>query len=170
MCYLLAHWQMQFLGHFASPQEVEKLWQQHHCAYLPQPSSKTAVLLLGAAYPLVETRRIHRLGQSSGPGLTYRVVGYQNSLRTNGSHLLGPINELAVADALIATLQHESPYCVGGAAGIFCAIGGTPDGGQALLEASGAIPALVRVIERAAPPGPADKDTGMFHRYVLGHM
>jgi hypothetical protein len=162
---------MRLSGHLAFPQlNAEAVAATLLCIpATTRPYGKRPVILLGAAYPLFDTRRVHLFANLLPTVTLYCVVGFQNSLRTNGSHLLGHINELAIPDVLIATLKHESPYCVGGAAVIFCAFGETPDGGMAILEASGAIPALLRVIETAGPPSDSDKDTGMFQRYVLKH-
>ncbi len=80
---------------------------------------------------------------------------------------MAPIDELGIADALVAMLKHESRYCVAAAASTLQALGETPGGGHALVEASGAIPALVRVIGGARPPFAPDIDTGMSRKCVF---
>jgi hypothetical protein len=70
--------------------------------------------------------------------------------------LLGTLVDAGVVAAAVATLQHNSPYCAAAAAGALRLIGDARYGDHALIEASGAIPALVRLIER--PPRPGDPD------------
>ncbi len=83
---------------------------------------------------------------------------------TCGIHLVPAIKDCGIANTLVATLKHESPYCMAGAAAALCLLGSIPDGGgQALLVASGAIPALVRVIERR-PPCNHRQETGLYRR------
>jgi hypothetical protein len=95
-------------------------------------------------------------------------MGYQGCLMRAGSHLVPALDDLGVADSLVATLDHESPYHVGAAAATLSFLGRIPGGGLALFGASGAIPALVRVIERARPPADLNKATGLFRRYASG--
>jgi hypothetical protein len=52
-----------------------------------------------------------------------------------------------IVDALKATLKHESPHSVAAAAGALTVLG-EPPRGQALVEAGGAMTALVRIIEK----------------------
>jgi hypothetical protein len=77
-----------------------------------------------------------------------------------------PIGESGVADALVATLKHESAYCVAGAAAALCVLGDIPNGGKGLLMASNALPALVRLIKEAPPPSEPRK-TGPFRRCAM---
>jgi hypothetical protein len=81
------------------------------------------------------------------------------------SRLLDAIHDLGVADTLVATLNHESPYCVAAAVITLCWIGQS-QGGQRLVDACGAIPALVQVVERRCPPRDLEQETGLFRRYV----
>jgi hypothetical protein len=73
------------------------------------------------------------------------------------------MDEAGVVDALVATLEHESPFCVAAAAGCLGSIGDI-EGGQAVLDASRAIPALVRVINRQFPANGLDGEMPMFRR------
>jgi hypothetical protein len=57
------------------------------------------------------------------------------------------MKKAGVVDALKATLKHESPYSVAAAVGALHTLGQTPRG-QALVEAGGAMTALVRIIEK----------------------
>jgi hypothetical protein len=75
------------------------------------------------------------------------------------------IAKAGIVDALVAKLGHKSPHCVGAAAASLYMIDGLP-GGHALVGASGAIPALVRVLERAQRPGEITPETPMGHRCV----
>ncbi len=71
-----------------------------------------------------------------------------------------------MAETVVATLKHKSPYCVGAAAAALSFIGGSPRGVKALLKA-GAVPALVRIIQAALPPLDIKKEPGVFQRYTL---
>jgi hypothetical protein len=72
--------------------------------------------------------------------------------------IVGPVVDAGV-DALVATLQHKSPHCAAAAA---CTLGllATPkvcgQAGTALIQASGAIAALVHLIERRPMIGDPD--------------
>ncbi len=69
---------------------------------------------------------------------------------------------------LVATLKHESLYCMAAAAVSLWLVGQIP-GGHAVIKASGAIPGLVGVIERRCPAGDLEKERGLFRRYALEH-
>jgi hypothetical protein len=86
-------------------------------------------------------------------------------MRRGDTHFLAAVDELGIADALVVTLKHESPYCVSAAAAILPVIGQTRACGPALIETSGAIPALVRVI--AHPPLVPDMETRFSQRCVV---
>ncbi len=94
----------------------------------------------------------------------------QDGLSKHGCQLLLTIDHARLVDALVATLKSESGYTVAVAASALCLIGqstpDTRDGGHALIEASGAIPALVRVIKRTRWPREAEKQKGRFGRWA----
>jgi hypothetical protein len=83
---------------------------------------------------------------------------------------MGPLKDGGIVDALVATLQHESPFCVAAAAGALALVGQAQGGGKASIQASGAIPALVHVIDRSPSLGDLDTETGLLRRYVLEHI
>jgi hypothetical protein len=97
------------------------------------------------------------------------VTGFQDIFPKAGSQIVGVLDNAGVANALVATLKHQSPYCVAAAAGGLILLGRIPGGGQGLVEAAGAIPALVRVIGKAHPPGDPAKDTGIYQRCAGKH-
>jgi hypothetical protein len=70
--------------------------------------------------------------------------------------LLRTVIDAGVLHAVVSTLQHNLPFCAAAAAGALRLIGDAQDGDNTLMEGSGAIPALVRLIER--PPRPGDSD------------
>jgi hypothetical protein len=72
----------------------------------------------------------------------------------------------ALVDSLVATLKHESPYCVAAAAGLLGWLFRNPDLGQKAFADSGAIPALVEVVETAAPSEDLQEASGMFRWYA----
>jgi hypothetical protein len=72
----------------------------------------------------------------------------------------------AIVDALVATLKHESPFCVAAAAGILGRVAQIPGVGKAKIAASAAIPALLNVIEAMRPVGDLELAMGLFRRYV----
>jgi hypothetical protein len=45
-------------------------------------------------------------------------------------------------------------------------VGHSCNDGKAMIEASKAVPALLRVIERSVPPGDPEDETDLFRRYV----
>jgi hypothetical protein len=94
------------------------------------------------------------------------MIGFQDAIRVCGIHLVRPVEEAGVADTLVATLKHESAYCVAAAAAALCVLGDIPDGGKGLLEESGAIAALVRLLKSAPPPSEVQR-TGPFRRCVM---
>jgi hypothetical protein len=73
---------------------------------------------------------------------------------------------MAIVDALVVTLKHESPFCVAAAAAVLGWAAQTPGVGKAKIAASAAIPALLNVIETRAPPGNIEQATGLFRRCV----
>ncbi len=79
---------------------------------------------------------------------------------------LGAIADAGVVDTLVATLQHESPFCVSAAAGALWNITLTPGGGKALIEASGAVAALVHVIIRGPPAADLEMEMSVFCMYA----
>ncbi len=89
------------------------------------------------------------------------------AITDNLPHVLAAVDKAGVVDTVVSALKHESPYCVGAAAACLALIAHVEGAGHAMLLESGAIPALVRVIERAIPPAEA-KETGLYHRCVHG--
>jgi hypothetical protein len=84
-----------------------------------------------------------------------------------GDNLLSNLNAAGVIKALVSTLEHESPFCVAAAAGaLWLVVATESEAALEMFDSSGAIPALVRVIQRKLPPGDADEATGMFRRWV----
>jgi hypothetical protein len=81
--------------------------------------------------------------------------------------LMAPLKHAGVVDAAVAALQHESPFCVAAAAAALGWVGRTRGGGKACIQASGAIPALLRVIDRSPAPGNLETETGILQRYAL---
>jgi hypothetical protein len=79
---------------------------------------------------------------------------------------MAALDDAAVIDALVATLQHDSPFCVAAAAGALGWVGQTPGVGKALLDARRAMPALVSVLEQSPSPGDPGKEMGVYRRYV----
>ncbi len=72
----------------------------------------------------------------------------------------------ALVGSVVATLRHESPYCVAAAAALLNRVG-TSVVCRAWFEISGAIPALVRVVGRFIPPADREKERGLFRRYAF---
>ncbi len=91
---------------------------------------------------------------------------FQECLRKGGFNQIAPLRDAGVVDAVVASLQHDSPFCVAAAARALGAFGVYPQVGKAIIEASGAIPALVHVIQRSPSPGDLAKAKGLFRRYV----
>ncbi len=85
-------------------------------------------------------------------------------MSTDGSQLLPTLGAAGLADALVATLKSDSAYCVGTAAGALALIGQDPDVDRDLIEASGAIPALVCVIKKTRWPSEPEKEKARFWR------
>ncbi len=72
----------------------------------------------------------------------------------------------ALLGSLVAMLQHESPYCIAAAASVLARIGRVEGVGRAWIETSGAIPALIHVVEKLTRPSDLEKETGLFRRYA----
>ncbi len=82
------------------------------------------------------------------------------------------LDEAGIVNTLIAALKRDTPHCVSAAAGVLGLIAGVPmraAGGHKLVEAGGAIPALVHLIQRAIPPGDLADDTGLYRRCAHEH-
>jgi hypothetical protein len=84
-----------------------------------------------------------------------------------GGDVLAALDRAGVIDALVATLEHESPFCVAAAAGALAWVGYCKDGGPALMEASGAVPVLVRVVKRQIPARDLETEEPVFCRLGL---
>jgi hypothetical protein len=80
--------------------------------------------------------------------------------------LLKVFEDAGIIRTLVATLQHQSPFCGAAAAGALGWVGKTPGVGTASLERSGAVPALVGVIKRGIPAGNLEDVRGVFRRYA----
>ncbi len=78
--------------------------------------------------------------------------------------MLGALADAGVIDLLVATLRHESPFCVAAAAGALAWLGHAQGGGQRLVEDSGAVPALVDVIRRSLPARNLEGELPVFQR------
>jgi hypothetical protein len=87
----------------------------------------------------------------------------------HGSQLLPTLADAGFADALVAALRSESGFCVAAAAQAILAIGGTLGGGLEIIEASGAIPGLARIIKRTRWPSEPEKETGPYGRWAHDH-
>lgn len=100
--------------------------------------------------------------------LMFPLMGSQECLeesKQDCSALLDALHEARVVDALVATLKHKSPFCVAAAAGALWCLAETPGvRGRELVQASGAIAALVDVIKRQLPPGDPQREGGLFCR------
>lgn len=81
----------------------------------------------------------------------------------SGDDFLAASGDVGIVDLLVATLKHESPFCIAAAAGALGWVG-QKDGGNAALEVSGAIPALVRVIKRQIPACSLEGEMAVFRR------
>jgi hypothetical protein len=76
---------------------------------------------------------------------------------------VGAIHDTGVVNAVIACLEHQSPFCVAAAAEALRLVGDTWDG-QAFFAGNGAVSALVSVMKRQALPADIEKETGTFSR------
>jgi hypothetical protein len=85
------------------------------------------------------------------------------ALKTGGK-VLEAFDKAGVIDVLVATLEHDSPFCVAAAAGVLGWVGACRDGGQASLEASGAVPAPVCVVKRQTPARKCEMEDVVFCR------
>ncbi len=94
------------------------------------------------------------------------VTGFQDCLLTSNNELVTALHKDGIVDALVVALDHESPYCLAAAAADLSSLCQTPGSGRAYVGACGAIPALVRVIERGRPPAGAKR--GLHERCVRG--
>ncbi len=83
----------------------------------------------------------------------------------NADKLVGPVVDAGVVHVLVDTLEDESPFCVAAAAGVLGFVARAEGRGQTLFAASGAIPALLRVIEREIPIGNGDLYPKCGHHY-----
>jgi hypothetical protein len=90
----------------------------------------------------------------------------QDCLYVGGCDLLRALGDAGVIDLLVATLKHESPFCVAAAAGALAWLGQAQGGGQGLVEESGAVPALVDVIRRSLPARNLEGELAVFQRSV----
>jgi hypothetical protein len=85
-------------------------------------------------------------------------------LDEHGSQILAVLQDAGFAEALVATLKSDSAYCVGMAAGALTQIGAVQNGGKALIEASGAITALVHVMKRTRWAREPEKENARYGR------
>jgi hypothetical protein len=84
------------------------------------------------------------------------------------TNIMDPGDEVGgIVDALVATLDHESPFCVAAAAGALSRVFDYIEVGEKLIEDSGAIPALLDVVKRKMPPGDLENQPAIFHKYAL---
>jgi hypothetical protein len=69
-------------------------------------------------------------------------------------NVVGNAIDLGVVDAMIDAFEHDSPFCVAAAAACLGFVArASGNRGQALIEASGAIHELIRILERAPKAG-----------------
>ncbi len=94
------------------------------------------------------------------------LVVFQDCFPTGEGNLLGNLEAAGAVKAVVATLQHYSPFCIAAAASVLGRIGRTPGVGKTLIEASGAIPALVCVVQSLPTPGNLEKEKAVFRRYA----
>jgi hypothetical protein len=87
---------------------------------------------------------------------------------TSGRDFLTILKDAGFADTMVATLKSDSAYCVAMAVSALGYIGAVRGGGQALIEASGAIPALVHVIKRTRWPSEPEKQKSRCGRWARG--
>ncbi len=83
---------------------------------------------------------------------------------------MGVLADARVLKTLVATLDHESPYCVAAAAACLGPIALFRQGVRAFLKAGDVVPALVRVIARARLPADLEKETALYQRCVPVQM
>jgi hypothetical protein len=102
-----------------------------------------------------------------GSCLTISSHALKDSLDEFGGELLPILKGAGFADALVATLKSESAYSVSLAARVLTHIGQISNGGQALVEACGAIPALVHVMKKTRWPNEPEKENGPYGRYAI---
>jgi hypothetical protein len=76
------------------------------------------------------------------------------------------LNAAGIVHTLVATLTHKSEYCVAAAAACLGYVASEPS----VMEASGAVLGLVKVIQRLARPSDLDKESGLFCRYPPEHV
>ncbi len=95
------------------------------------------------------------------------VLSFQDCFLEDEGKLVAPLKDTNVIHAVVASLQHESPFCVAAAAGALGWLAQVPGGGEAYIQTSGAGPALLNVIDRSPPPGNLEKATGLFRWYAL---
>jgi hypothetical protein len=84
----------------------------------------------------------------------------------SGRQFLAILKDAGFADTMVATLKTDSAYCVAMATAALGYIGAVRDGGQALIESSGAIPALVHVIKRTRWPSEPEKQKSRSGRWA----
>jgi hypothetical protein len=96
----------------------------------------------------------------------FSIHGLQDSLRSRSAKFMTALDDAGIIDALVATLQHDSPFCIAAAAGALGGVDQTPGVGKALLEARRAMPALVSVLEQSPSPGDPEKEMGVYRRYA----
>ncbi len=75
----------------------------------------------------------------------------------------------ALVDPLVATTKHESPYCVAAAGAALGHISRNEDVAVKLIMDSGAVPALIRVMETAGPREDLSKASGLYRGYAPNH-
>jgi hypothetical protein len=92
------------------------------------------------------------------------MAWFQDCVSNDGEDLLAALDNAGIVDVLVAMLKHESPFCVAAASGALGFIGRSRDAGDTLMEASGAVPALVCVIKKQIPAGDLEVETAVFRR------
>jgi hypothetical protein len=98
--------------------------------------------------------------------LTSLVIGFQDCLDGGGEDLLCALDGGCIIDVLAGMLKQEPPSCVAGAAAALGWIGSASNAGKALIEASGAVPALLCVIQRSISLWNPENEPDLLCRYV----
>jgi hypothetical protein len=94
------------------------------------------------------------------------IVWAQDCVSAGGLNFITAVGKAGAVDAMVETLKHESPYCIAAAASCLGYVSTQEDVGKRLIEESGAIPALVDVIQSSIPAADLKKEKGLFRKYA----
>jgi hypothetical protein len=117
---------------------------------------------------MIDDRRIQFFLPVPAISITYHLSCHclQGCLPEGKEAIMGHLGDAGVIPALVTTLKHESPYCVAAAATALGYVWREERVGKKLMEVSGAMPALLSVVQGLPPPGDPDKQPGKFREYV----